>query len=155
MGCCSPENTTAEVGACPECGATGQSVMVRTIKNWLVTSHVTGVPALPFYFCKRGDCPIVYFSEDGSIQYTKDEIRYPVGSRESKGSATICYCFGVTEELIAEEVRKTGQSTYSSWIAKEVKQGNCACDVRNPSGKCCLKEVKKVEEMYICKEERK
>lgn len=154
MKCCSPGNITADA-ACPECGAQGRSVKVRTLKHWLVTPLVPCVPELPFYFCKTGDCLIVYFSGDGSARYTKDELRRPAGIKEADPFISVCYCFGVTGEMIAEEVQRTGRSTYSTWIAKEVKDGNCACDVRNPSGKCCLKDVKKVEEMYTIKEVRK
>ena len=28
-------------------------------------------------------------------------------------------------------------------IEAEVRAGNCACEVRNPSGKCCLVEVQR------------
>jgi hypothetical protein len=47
--------------------------------------------------------------------------------------------------MILKEIQETGKSSYSTWIAKEVKYGNCACDVRNPSGKCCLGDIKRVE----------
>ncbi|MFQ5736455.1 MAG: hypothetical protein ACE5GY_06280 [Thermodesulfobacteriota bacterium] len=155
MDCCSPANITIDADSCPECGARGQSVKVRTIKHWLVTPLVPGLPSLPFYFCRTGGCPVVYFSGDGSARYTKGEVRYPVGRKEGEGPATVCFCFGVTDEMVHTEVRETGKSTYSAWIATEVKDGNCACDVRNPSGRCCLKEVKRVESVYTGKEEGK
>ncbi len=39
------------------------------------------------------------------------------------------------------EIRSTGKSTVAERITAEVKAGNCACEVKNPSGKCCLGDV--------------
>jgi len=155
MGACCSDNIATGSVVCPECGTTGRSVKVRTIKQWLATHLVPDVPDTPFHFCASRSCPVVYFSEGRSIRYTVQQLRYPVGIKEAVPSLPLCYCFGVTEEMIAEEVRKIGRSTYSSWITRETKQGNCACEVRNPSGKCCLKEVKKTEDLYTRKEEKK
>ncbi len=37
--------------------------------------------------------------------------------------------------------RSTGKSTVAERITTEVKAGHCACEVKNPSGKCCLGDV--------------
>lgn len=147
MDCCGSQKVPYAT-ACQGCGARGQEVKVRTLKHWLVTSLVPVVPDIPFYFCGTRDCSVVYFSADHSVQYAKEKLRYPVGAKETTGPVTICYCFGVTEGMISKEVRVTGESPFSTWIAEELKLKNCACDVRNPTGRCCLKEVKRVEAMY-------
>lgn len=137
---------TAEPGAnCPVCGSPGKSVKVKTIKHWIVTGLVQSIPDIPFYFCEKKDCPIVYFSEDGPVRYTTKEVRSPVGIKETSGPITLCYCFGFTDEMIRTQVLKTGRSSVSTLIARETGLGNCACDIRNPSGRCCLKDVKTVE----------
>jgi hypothetical protein len=53
----------------------------------------------------------------------------------------VCYCFGFTRQDIWDEIRQTGRSTIAERISAEVKAGNCACEVKNPSGKCCLGNV--------------
>lgn len=136
----SPQKTV-----CPQCNTPGVEVKTKTIKHWLLTDLVPSLPDMPFYFCGGKACPVVYFSGDGSIRYTKEKVRYPIGIKEGSGPVTICYCFGVTEEMISGQIRRTGKSSYSTWIAKEVKEGNCACDVRNPKGSCCLAEIKRAE----------
>jgi len=145
MDCCNSSNVATEAAICPGCKAQGQDVKIRTIKHWLKTPLVPLVPETAFRFCETRDCNLVYFSADGYTRYAKHELRYPVGIKEADPSLAVCYCFGVTPEMIAEEIERTGGSRYSTWIAKEVKDGNCACDVKNPAGRCCLKAVKDAE----------
>jgi len=40
------------------------------------------------------------------------------------------------------ELRQSGTSTVVDRIAAKVKARECACEVRNPSGQCCLGEVR-------------
>jgi hypothetical protein len=43
---------------------------------------------------------------------------------------------------IESELRQSGASTVVDRIAAKVKARECACEVRNPSGQCCLAEVR-------------
>ncbi len=144
--CCSEVKTSS---ICPLCNTRKQAVDAITLKHWLVASLVPLIGEGPFFFCDTKDCAVIYFSRDHSIQYTKEHLRDRIASKEASGPATVCYCFGVSKEMISEEILNTGKSAYLSWIGKEVKQGNCACEIRNPAGNCCLGEVKKVEADYL------
>ena len=42
---------------------------------------------------------------------------------------------------IGEEILQTGNTTVPERISGLIRDGLCACDVLNPSGKCCLGEV--------------
>jgi hypothetical protein len=53
----------------------------------------------------------------------------------------MCYCFGFTRQDIWDEIRSSGKSTVAKRITAEVEAGRCACEVKNPSGKCCLGDV--------------
>jgi bacterioferritin-associated ferredoxin len=86
----------------------------------------------------------VYYGGDGT-QFRKDQIRVRVGLKETEDPVQVCYCFGVTERMIREEIRRTGRSTASARIRSEVKAGKCRCEVENPSGRCCLGEVIRAE----------
>ena len=55
----------------------------------------------------------------------------------------VCYCFLYRRQDIEDELRADGDTTIFERISAEVKAGNCACEVRNPSGDCCLGDVKK------------
>ena len=43
--------------------------------------------------------------------------------------------------MAVEEIRDTGKCTILQHITAEVKAGNCACEIRNPQGSCCLGNV--------------
>ena len=84
---------------------------------------------------------MVYFSEDSSLRYTEEDLRQPVGIQEGFSSIPVCWCFGVTAEMIKREIEDKGRVSFSTRIAEEVRAGNCACEVRNPSGRCCLQDI--------------
>ena len=61
---------------------------------------------------------------------------------QSSGRGLVCYCFGILESQIVEEVRTMGTSSTGDFVQEQVRAGNCVCEVKNPSGKCCLKDLK-------------
>ncbi len=93
-----------------------------------------------FLFCRSADCDVVYFHPDGD-SLRKPDVRVRVGLKETEDPVSICYCFGFTEAMAVEEIRATGKCTNSQRITAEVKAGNCACEIRNPQGSCCLGNV--------------
>ncbi len=127
---------------CPQCGGTGKPVSRITVEALLKPEFRERADGAPYGFCETPDCPVVYFARDG-VQFTKDQIR--VGLKEKEDPILVCYCFGVTERMIREEIMQTGRSTVSTRIRAEVKAGACRCEVENPSGRCCLGEVSRVE----------
>jgi hypothetical protein len=57
----------------------------------------------------------------------------------------VCYCFGVTLESMEASSKRDGATATRDMITREVKAGHCACEVRNPTGRCCLGDVMRVE----------
>jgi hypothetical protein len=103
-----------------------------------------------YVFCETPTCPVVYSATDG-MQFTKEHVRVRVGLKETEDPVPVCYCFGVTERMIDEEVQQTGRSSASTHIRTEIKAGHCRCEVENPSGQCCLGEVIRVEKRAVAK----
>ena len=64
-----------------------------------------------------------------------------VGLKQKESPIARCYCFGYTAEAVREEIVAQGRSTAAETITAEVQARNCSCEVKNPSGKCCLGEV--------------
>ncbi len=93
-----------------------------------------------FRFCRTATCEVVYFNGDG-IVLTKADVRQRIGLKETEDPVPICYCFGFTEKMAIEELRATGKCTIPQRITAEVKAGNCACEIRNPQGSCCLGNI--------------
>lgn len=140
------EATTGVV--CQQCGRPGKPVDRITVDALLKPELRAGLNGTRYVFCETPDCPVVYVALDGT-RFTKDQIRVRVGLKETEDPILVCYCFGVTERMIREEMERTGRSTASSRIRAEVKAGHCRCEVENPSGRCCLGEVSRVEKRGV------
>jgi hypothetical protein len=145
--CCSTESShgvaarpAAGAKNCPECGQPGKSVETKTLKQMVQPCHLELVNKPGFLFCRSADCDVVYFHPEGDC-LRRPDVRVRVGLKETEDPVPICYCFGFTEAMAVEEVRNTGQCTIPQRITAEVKAGNCACEIRNPQGSCCLGNV--------------
>lgn len=150
--CCSVNAKTGNapaVMACPVNGARSKQVDVLTVKS-LVRQLPIGMPSTQYYFCDSPDCDVVYFPLDAAApRFRREDLVVRVGAKETVDPIPVCYCFGFTRSDIENEVAETGHSTVAELITAEVKAGNCACEVRNPSGKCCLGTVGRVVEDYV------
>jgi hypothetical protein len=127
--------------ACPVNGARSKQVDVLTVKS-LVRQIPLGMPNDQYYFCEARDCDVVYFPFDPQAPtFRRQDLVVRVGAKEKADPIPICYCFGFTRQDIWDEIRSTGKSTVAKRITAEVEAGRCACEVKNPSGKCCLGDV--------------
>lgn len=148
--CCSTNagaDSTPTAMACPGDGACSKQVDILTVKS-LVRKLPLGMPNSQYYFCDSPGCEVVYFPfEAKGPVFRREDLLVRVGAKEKKEPIPICYCFGFARQDIWDEIRTTGKSTVAQRIASEIKADRCACEVRNPSGKCCLGEVIKAAEV--------
>jgi hypothetical protein len=127
--------------ACPVNGARSKQVDMLTVKS-LVRQLPLGMPNTQYYFCEALGCDAVYFPLDTQAPlFHREDLVVRVGAKEIEDPLLVCYCFGFTRQDIWDEIRSTGKSTVATRITAEVEAGRCACEVKNPSGKCCLGEV--------------
>lgn len=127
-------------GLCPQSSSKGTRVDSVTVKAMLAVSLLE-VRNTSYFFCKDANCPVVYFSEDGTQTFTKDQIRERVYQKErDKDDVFICYCFRHTLGSIRAELTSSS-STVVEAINAGIRAGQCACDIRNPQGVCCLGNV--------------
>lgn len=142
--CCSvsPKTGTGPaVVACPVTGTRSKRVDMLTVKS-LVRKLPLGMPNTQYYFCDASDCDVVYFAlEVEAPRFRREDLVVRVGAKETADPIPVCYCFGFTRKDIENEIAGTGRSTVADRIKTEVNAGNCACEVKNPSGKCCLGHV--------------
>src|SRR5713101_5397460 len=143
-GCCSTtkdgscSHPTANLEVCPSCGQKGKPVAVLTVKS-LVRDH-THVPALASYsFCRTVGCEVVYFSDQAV--FTKRDVKVRVGIKETADPIPLCYCFDYSREDICQDIEAAGKTSVLDEIKAEVQGGFCACEVKNPSGTCCLGDI--------------
>jgi hypothetical protein len=144
--CCAPKPGEAAAcavpqskpGFCPACGKKGKSVATLTVKS-LVRDH-TRVPADGNYsFCRTPDCETVYFSEQ--VTFRKPELKVRVGIKEHQDPVPLCYCFEYSRADVRRDLEESGKTEIPDRIKGEVQAGFCACEVKNPSGNCCLGDV--------------
>ncbi|GAC1701155.1 MAG: copper chaperone Copz family protein [Candidatus Acidiferrum sp.] len=136
------------VMACPVNGARCKQVDVLTVKS-LIRKLPLGWSNDQYYFCEAPDCDAVYFPSNRQAPiFRREDLLVRVGTKEKADPIPVCYCFGFTRKDIHDEIAVIGQSTIADRITAEIRAGNCACEVKNPSGKCCLGDVARVVKGY-------
>jgi hypothetical protein len=130
--------------ACPVNGARSKQVDMLTVRS-LVRQLPLGMPKTQYYFCAAQNCDAVYFPSNPQVPvFRRADLLVRVRAKETEDPIPVYYCFGFTRKDIEEEIAQAGRSTIPERITAEVKAGNCACEVKNPSGMCCLGNVRRV-----------
>ncbi len=144
--CCGPEKEACEISTvCPRCGAAGRDIGRETVGAMATLAVPAPLLAHRTYrYCATEACPVVYYGF-GGVALERQHVRVPVNAKDTGADVPLCYCFGHTRRSIAEEIAITGRSTAFATITREIKTGNCACEVKNPSGRCCLGDVRAYE----------
>jgi hypothetical protein len=128
--CCRvPGDHRGSEAQCPGCGRKGQRVKRRTLEHLLTGSALARLTDHPYFFCATPECPVVYFSNEAGSRFHKGDVRVRVGVKETEDPVPICYCF---------DIEATGRTAIPDYIKAQVKAGRCACETKNPSGRCCL-----------------
>jgi hypothetical protein len=129
------------LNACPECGKVGKSVQGQTVKA-LVSVSLRELQDTQYLFCRTRTCPVVYFSSNGEQTFTLEQVCEQVYQKEPDADDIfICYCFRHTiGDLRAASPEK--RLAIVEDINTGINAGQCACDLRNPQGSCCLGNVR-------------
>lgn len=146
-GCCPADKNINGKLTCPECDNEARSVPYETLYHQLEPFAAREVnPEQNYGVCRERSCPVLYFSADQTQIWDTAETRTTVGFKqpEDEPPHPLCYCFGYTEKNIVEEIENTGESTVVDWITERVQNEECACEYKNPTGRCCLGDVGRV-----------
>jgi hypothetical protein len=100
-----------------------------TLRALLVPAALERLDSGEWRFCATGECEVVYFGHEQ--RFRPDDVTVPVFQKEPAGHRLVCYCLGLTED--DAEIGGAGVR-----IRALVKSGRCACELRNPQGRCCL-----------------
>ncbi|MGL1937356.1 MAG: hypothetical protein OCD01_20190 [Fibrobacterales bacterium] len=159
MSCCSDTNCTPQPGkskACPTCNNQAKGVELKTVRLHVKKPWATHLAEENYYYCKTLSCPTVYFNDSGAI-LTQQDLRRTIGVKDTTSNRQICYCYNVTLQDLLDEDAAGNTGAIKHYVASQSKAGTCACDVNNPSGKCCLvdfpKEIVLPEEQSTVNEE--
>jgi hypothetical protein len=126
---------------CPISGKISSKIQKRTLEHLLIDERLTLLRDRQYYYCYDPDCHVVYFPYGKGEYFTRRDLKVKVYSKDPGGDVNVCYCFDWSRDRIKKEFEETGKSTAAKQIAREVKAGNCRCDIKNPKGRCCLGDV--------------
>ena len=132
---------TTKLESCPECDAKGKDVKPVTLRSLLNDEFVGDVSDIDYKFCSSVNCNVVYYSNDKTFK--KNQLKVPVGVKETSGERPLCYCFGHSITTIKSELESKGCSDSLENIRQKMKEPGCRCETENPSGSCCLGSVAK------------
>ena len=148
--CCSGANTSKETpqNACGGCGETGRDVSRQTVFHHVKSEKLSSIGEEEYKFCSSQNCAVVYYAVSGQT-FMIDDTRELVTSKTMGDARPLCYCFGFTEGFARREIARTGESSVSKQVSQFIKEKLCVCEIRNPSGACCLGEVNKAVKQLI------
>ncbi len=128
-------------GVCPSCRHSGKPVPRQTVKSLLAVS-LRSVAEADYHFCRTRRCPVVYFASAAGAPYTTADIRERVYQKEpERHDVFVCYCFRHTVSEL-REASAAAASRLMRDITDGIQAGQCACELRNPQGSCCLGNVR-------------
>ena len=134
--CCQKDHTAYPAKhRCPVNGKLYPEVPLKTLRHHIRNPWNVELPNQGYYFCSDPDCAVVYFGEDDSTLNTS-QLRTTVWQKQGRPDSTLCYCFGVS-------VQQAATPAIKDFVVQQTKQSLCACEIRNPSGRCCLKDFPK------------
>ena len=138
--CCTKTPTpSSRKRTCSECGRDAVHAKWITLKHQLKYPNNMHVDeANDYFFCANPGCETVYFDSNGQSIF-QDDLRVTVGQKSQDPQRLVCYCFGITRaDIEAETVQ--GKTLAKEFVEHQTKTKQCACQLRNPSGKCCLSD---------------
>ena len=134
MDCCAIDE--ANVRRCPECGTTGHQVGAAPVRP-----HAPDVIDGPWSYCPNQTCQVVFFLDEETIDV--DHVNTRVGTKAASKPVPVCFCFSHTARDITTDLARHGRSTINESVKAAVGQGLCACEHLNPTGKCCLADIRR------------
>ena len=121
---------------CPVNGQTYSQISRRTVLHQVRKPWQRKLTAQNYYYCDDPNCDVVYFGNDRQV-ILQDELRQSVGQKSFAPDRPLCYCFDI---LMSDLQTEQEQDILKTFVAEKTKDSACDCEIRNPSGKCCLKD---------------
>lgn len=140
--CCSKHNAK-DRSVCPECNADCAPVKLRTLYHQIRFPENQKLTPDDYYFCSDKDCSTAYFSSDG-ICISKSLLV----NRQTVQNDTLCYCFDISSACYLAALRSHTAGQIKDFVVQRTQSSECACEIRNPSGKCCLAKFNHLENEY-------
>jgi len=96
-----------------------------------------------YYFCANKGCSTGYFSLTGQV-ISKQLLK----SNNDIQTDKLCYCFDIDTAQYITALQNSCAEPIKNFVIEKTQLGYCACEIRNPSGQCCLACFKILEKQY-------
>lgn len=138
--CYAKKSSTISSYDCPKCHHSCNSVSLKTLYHHVKFPENQTVLAGDYYFCADKACTVAYFSATGSM-FPKPLL---ISAQAIEGDK-LCYCFDISEAKYRAALKNGSAELTKNFVIEQTKAGLCACEVRSPSGQCCLAKFKQIE----------
>ena len=144
MSYCNPDSS-AHVAQepCPKCDTSCKNVVIRTLYHQVRFPENQDIAPESYYYCPHKNCSVGYFTLTGLI-IPKQHLRTVADIEYNK----LCYCFDIDVAQYMSALEDKSAEAIKSFVIQLTKSGDCGCETRNPSGRCCLADFKKLEKEY-------
>jgi len=141
MSCCAAVLTHVK-RHCPDCEQRCCKVSRVTLLHQVRWPDNQYIMQGDYFFCANKQCPTVYFSVDQRMG--KEQVR----AFQPNEQAMLCYCFAISEALYQSALNEGTASQIKHFVMQQTQAAHCACNIRNPSGRCCLVNFKTMEKKH-------
>ncbi|QFY43935.1 hypothetical protein F6R98_15925 [Candidatus Methylospira mobilis] len=124
------------------CGISCKDVENKTLCHQVRFPENYELSSEKYYFCPSKECTVGYFSSTGHI-IPKQRLRTYQEINDDK----LCYCFDINADQYLSALHANNSDAVKSFVIQKTKSGDCACDIKNPSGQCCLAKFKILERL--------
>jgi len=129
---------------CPECNQSCLPVSRQTMLHQVQFPENQRIPENNYAFCANRNCTAGYVSISAIIP--KSQLRAFQSDRKSM----LCHCFDISESAYRTALADSSAAAIKAFIVQQTKDGLCACESRNPAGRCCLADFRKMEKADDC-----
>lgn len=143
MSDCCAKTSLKALQACPQCHTDCKNVSVRTLYHQVRFPENQQLVADSYYFCSSRDCSTAYFSSTG-FSIPKAHLV----TQQALQDDTLCYCFDISSAAYLAALQSHSADSIKNFVIQRTKLAECACEIRNPSGLCCLAKFKQLEKEY-------
>ncbi len=136
------KSVTSYSYACPECHQLGNRVSLKTLYHNVRFPENQQILLASYFYCADKRCAVAYFSITGKILARHLLIS---AQAESIEADKLCYCFDISAAQYRSALKENKAERAKNFVIGQTKTGLCACEVRNPSGQCCLAIFKQID----------
>lgn len=137
--CCSNPNSKI-LFTCPECHTDCKNVSMRTLYHQIRFPENQELAIGSYYYCPAKNCSTAYFSRAG-ISIPKSLLV----TQQALQKDMLCYCFDITSAIYLVALESHGSDSIKNFVIQRTKLAECACEIKNPAGLCCLAKFKQLE----------